>query len=145
MKEIIVTVDASWIVTGECGWAAIINDDVGIRSETGIASGIRNSTDAELVAVIAALKLFNEPAFILVRTDSRSVIQLHGNLAVYKDRNWKRTNRKLIDNWQAIQTFYQLCRKHRVSMQFVKGHHTDLLQIRADRLAFNALKSKFIK
>lgn len=140
MKTYIVTTDASWFLNGNvCGWAAVVEHDNGIYSKSGVAGRIESSSAAELVAVVAALKLFNEPSRILIRTDSQYVLGICGNLNAWRLKGWKRTKKHMMENSEALNCLWTLCKKHQVSFQHVKGHAGDLANMRADKLAFSAL------
>lgn len=123
---------------GPGGWAAIILEN-GIQRH--LSSGSRDTTNnrMELTAALEALKALKKPSSVILYTDSEYVRRgVTEWLEGWKARSWKRKGGKLanIDLWQALD---QELSRHQISWHWVKGHNGNLLNEKADRLAFKAI------
>src|SRR5215212_10241355 len=91
----------------------------------------------ELMAVIAALEAMKKNNLALtIYSDSNYVVKAYEEGWLTK---WIRTDfkggKKNKDLWLR---FYELSKNHRINFKWVKGHHTDVHNIRCDELATEA-------
>jgi ribonuclease HI len=145
MKSYIVTCDASYQKdANRCGWAAIIESEDGIRSISGRGPSVDNSESAELLAVVAVLREFDEPSEILIRADNKSLCRLPDKIEKFAARNFMKTRRKIMKDYELLKSFLVLNRKHQIEIHHVKGHSVDALNNMVHRMAFAARVGKQI-
>lgn len=129
-NPLIIYTDASYKATGT-GYAAIIIDSV-TGTEIcvgGKSSAIMNSSNAELHAIVSALRAIDssKKADIEIRTDCLSIIEaaysfkFHNQQEKYKTGIWK--------------DFYDLFIKHNIKMTWVKGHNGEAYNTQCDKIA----------
>ncbi len=108
-----------------------------------LSKGYRLTTNnrMELMAVIAALEAMKKnDQEILIYSDSSYVVKAceEGWL-----NNWIKTDfkggKKNKDLWLR---YYDLSQKHKIKFHWVKGHHTNIYNIRCDELATQAADGK---
>jgi ribonuclease HI len=129
---------------GPGGYAAIVVDESGARKE--ISGGRRRTTNnrMEMMALVEALKLIDEPARLEIATDSQYLL---GGLQKGWVKGWKRKGWLTAagepvlnkDLWMALES---LLFKHRVEYRWVKGHAGDKENNRCDELAVAASHRK---
>ena len=119
---------------GEGGWGAII-EYKGVERE--ISGYHQNSTNnrMEITSVIEALKLFPRPCKIHLFTDSQYVLK--GITDWYPNWIEKGKSFKNEDLWHELAKLNDF---HEVKWKWVKGHSTNEGNIRADKLASQAVK-----
>jgi ribonuclease HI len=136
MQVIIYTDGASRGNPGPGGYGAVL---IWGQHKKELSQGYRLTTNnrMELMAVIAALEAMKKNNLHLtIFSDSNYVVKAYeeGWLT-----NWIRTDfkggKKNKDLWLR---FYELSKSHRISFKWVKGHHTDVYNIRCDQLATEA-------
>jgi ribonuclease HI len=106
-----------------------------------LVRGFRKTTNnrMELLAVIAGLEaLKRENQQVIVYSDSRYVVDAveKGWLAGWIKKDFK--NKKNSDLWQR---FWNLYKKHQITLQWVKGHAGNLYNERCDQLATERIKT----
>ncbi|MBO5790192.1 MAG: ribonuclease HI, partial [Clostridia bacterium] len=91
----------------------------------------------ELTAVISALSALKEPCEVTVVSDSKYVVEamIEGWAESWERTNWKNGKAKNPDLWQKL---LQLCRIHKVSFEWVRGHVGHPYNERCDKLATSA-------
>jgi ribonuclease HI len=104
-----------------------------------LSQGYRLTTNnrMELMAVIAALEAMKKnDLHLTIFSDSNYVVKAYQEGWLNK---WIRTDfaggKKNKDLWLH---FYELSKNHRITFKWVKGHHTDVHNIRCDQLATEA-------
>ena len=121
---------------GPGGYGAILRYKV---TEKEISGGSENTTNnrMELLAVIEALKLLKEPCIVQLYSDSQYVCNAFnlGWVEKWKAKNWMRTKSEPVKNPDLWKELYDLCQKHKVTYNWVKGHHGHPENERCDRLA----------
>ena len=116
---------------GPGGWAAIlIHPASGAVKELSGGESSTTNNRMELTAVSEALEALKRPCEVLVKTDSQYLV---GTMT----QGWKRKANH--DLWARLD---ELCRVHRVSWEWVKGHAGDPYNERADRLARAAVPGR---
>jgi len=135
MSLIIYTDGASRGNPGRGGYGAILKWG---EKEMELSEGYKLTTNnrMELLAVIKALEALKRDSLdIQVFTDSEYVVNSIEKGWVF---GWEKKNfagKKNADLWQR---FLKLYRKHRIKMNWVKGHATNVMNNRCDVLATRA-------
>ena len=121
---------------GPGGWGAILRYK-GVEKE--ISGGERNTTNnrMELTAVISALRLLKESCTVTLYTDSQYVCNAvnHGWAKKWKANGWMRNKKEKALNPELWESLLELCDRHEVSFNWVKGHAGHPENERCDRLA----------
>ena len=123
---------------GPGAYAAVLQNKNGYQELVG---GFRNTTNnrMELWAVIAALEtLGEEKQEVIIYSDSRYVVD-----AVEKKwlHSWIKNNFKDKKNPDLWKRFWNLYNKHKVTLEWVKGHANNLLNERCDQLATKRIQT----
>ena len=124
---------------GPGGWSAIIKDQSGERILSG---GERHTTNnrMELIAVLNAVQNVEIHGEIKIFTDSRYVqLGMTEWLTKWQQNNWKNADRKPVKNKDLWIQLASECQRRRVQWQWVRAHHRSWENIRADKLAREAL------
>ncbi len=141
MPEPIVTIYTDGAASpnpGRGGYGAVVIRD-GRRQE--LAGGFRLTTNnrMELLSVIVALRLFQEPrAAVTVYSDSRYVVDNlnRGYAAQWRTNRWRTTaTRQPAKNADLWQELLELAERHAVTFVWVKGHVENPENCRCDELA----------
>lgn len=133
----IITTDASFHAKHRvAGWAAVIEVEGQIRTESGVLEAIDSNNTAELAAVCHALELFSGESglSIEVRTDSAYVMHCHKHMHTLRLEGWSK-RRHVAKDQPLIQTMWSHCQRHNVSFQMLKGHAGDFMNNQADKAA----------
>ena len=121
---------------GPGGWGAILRYK-GVEKE--ISGGERNTTNnrMELTAVISALRLLKESCTVTLYTDSQYVCNAinQGWAKKWKANGWMRNKKEKALNPELWESLLELCDRHEVSFNWVKGHAGQPENERCDRLA----------
>ncbi len=124
---------------GPGGWGALLIFGNHEKELSGSDEQTTNNR-MELTAAIQALSALKEPCQVDFYTDSeylqRGITEWLPN---WRQRGWKRKEGKLanIDLWQALEAELK---EHTISWHWVRGHATDRLNQRVDRLARKAMR-----
>lgn len=127
---------------GPGGWGAVLLSPGGERRELSGGAAQTTNNRMELTAAIEALGALEQPAQVVLYTDSQYLKQgITSWLPAWKRAGWKRKGGALknVDLWQALA--HQVAR-HRVDWRWVKGHSGDRWNERADALASAAVRSQ---
>ncbi|MEM9541906.1 MAG: ribonuclease HI [Cyanobacteria bacterium P01_E01_bin.42] len=128
-KEVIVYTDGACSGNpGAGGWGAILKYGEHCKELSGFAREQTTNNRMEMTAVIEALNALKYPCLVYLHTDSQLIVNT-------MTRNWKRKANQ--DLWAEID---RLARIHQVEWIWVKGHASDPLNNRVDRLAVAASK-----
>ena len=125
-KLVTITADGACLGNGQAqtraAAAAILNYQGRRRA---VAEYIGESTNqrAEIIAVARGLESLNEPCTVIIRSDSRYVVE------TMKGAYKRRTNH---DCWARLDTAAQI---HEVTYQWIKGHNGNTEQEAADTIA----------
>lgn len=94
----------------------------------------------ELMAAIIALESLQEPCDITLVTDSQYVMNgITSWLPNWKKNNWKTSAKKAVKNKDLWQRLDQVCARHRINWQWVKGHSGHIENELVDVLANQAI------
>lgn len=137
MKKVVIFTDGACSGNpGPGGYGAILRYN---GKEKEISGGSENTTNnrMELLAVIEALKLLKEPCDVQLYSDSQYVCNAFnlGWVEKWKSKNWMRTKKEPVRNPDLWKELYDLCQKHNVTYNWVKGHIGHPENERCDRLA----------
>lgn len=137
MKQVVLYTDGACSENpGAGGYAAVLKYG---KAEKEICGGEYETTNnrMELKAVIEGLKALKEPCSVLVYSDSAYVVNAFalGWLKGWIASNWKTADKKPVKNEDLWKELVELTSKHLVQFNKVKGHATDEMNNRCDKLA----------
>lgn len=91
----------------------------------------------ELTAVIVALEALKNPSQVTLYSDSKYIIDAitKGWLAGWQRRNWKKADKKPVENQDLWQRLLPQLSNHEIDWQWVKGHAGIPENERCDELA----------
>ena len=100
----------------------------------------------ELTACIEALKMLKEPCRVELTTDSQYVVNgiTKGWAESWRRNGWKKSDKKPALNSDLWGELLELCERHEVNFNWIKGHAGHEENERCDRLAVDAYQ-RFIK
>ncbi|MBD3307076.1 ribonuclease HI [candidate division KSB3 bacterium] len=111
-----------------------------------LSGGFQNTTNnrMEMRAVIVGLEALQDPCDVTLYSDSKYIVDSinKGWVSRWKANNWMRNKKDPalnVDLWQRI---LELCQKHRVTFQWVRGHAGHPENERCDELAVAALQQE---
>ncbi len=120
---------------GPGGWGAILQWD-GHEKELSGGTDMTTNNQMELTAVIKGIEALNQPVHLHIVTDSKYVMDgVQKWMAGWKQNGWRTASKKPVANKELWQQLDQLCQKHEISWQWVKGHSGHPLNERCDQLA----------
>lgn len=137
MKEVILYTDGACSYNpGPGGYAAILKYRTAERVISGGEAETTNNR-MELLAVIEGLKAIKEACSVTVYSDSAYVVNAFemGWLNSWVKNEWRAADKKPVKNADLWKALYELCGKHLVRFNKVKGHADDELNNRCDKLA----------
>jgi len=135
-SEVVINADGSCLGNpGPGGWAATLRTGAHEKVLCGADPATTNNR-MELTAAIEALSALKRPVRVLLRTDSRYVIDgitkwVHG----WKARGWKTAEKKPVANQELWQRLSAAAQPHEVTWEWVRGHDGDEGNTRVDELA----------
>jgi ribonuclease HI len=112
---------------GHGGWAAILKFEKHTQEIYGYQANTTNN-QMELTAAVEGLLVLQEPCFVTLFSDSQYLVKT-------MTCGWKRN--KNHDLWYHID---ELCSIHSVDWRWVRGHSSNVMNNRCDRLASLARK-----
>ncbi|HTR00705.1 MAG TPA: ribonuclease HI [Candidatus Acidoferrum sp.] len=120
---------------GPGGWGAVLEYGDKRKELYGGEAATTNNR-MELTAVIKALQALKRPCDIVLRSDSKYVLQgITEWLPQWKQRGWRTAAKKPVLNVDLWQTLDELSARHHIDWQWVRGHTGDAGNERADQLA----------
>ncbi len=126
---------------GPGGWGAILRTVTadGREIERELSGGERQTTNnrMELTAAIESLRALTEPCEVALHSDSSYLVHAFtlGWLANWQRNGWRKKDKGPVENQDLWQILLGLSQTHRVTFVKVKGHATDVLNNRCDKLA----------
>ena len=137
MKKVILYTDGACSGNpGPGGYGAILIYN-GIEKE--IFGGEKSTTNnkMEMMAVIKGLEMLKEPCEVEVYSDSAYVVNSieKGWIYSWKKNGWKKADKKEVKNIDLWERLLKQLDIHKVTFNKVKGHSSDELNNRCDRLA----------
>lgn len=124
---------------GPGGWGAVLRYQ---GKEKEISGGDPNTTNnrMELMAVISALELLNQPCAVTLYSDSQYVCNALklGWAEKWKNNGWMRNKKEPALNPDLWEKLLNLAKVHTLNVVWVKGHNGHPENERCDRLAVAA-------
>ena len=109
-----------------------------------VSGGFRFTTNnrMEIYAVIKGLEILKEACKVTLYSDSQYVVRAmtEGWAVRWKKNDWWRNKDERAVNIDLWEKLLQLCEKHEVSFQWIKGHAGHAENERCDKLAYAALQ-----
>ncbi|REL29202.1 ribonuclease HI [Rhodohalobacter sp. SW132] len=142
MKTIILYTDGACSGNpGPGGWGALL---IWNGKEKELSGGETHTTNnrMEMKAVIEGLKALKEPCKVKIHSDSALIINAFKQNWVknWLKRGWKKSNKKPVENRDLWEEMLKVMEPHSVEWIKVKGHSTNELNNRVDRIAVTASK-----
>ena len=121
---------------GPGGWGAILEYN-GTQKELSGGESLTTNNRMELTAVIQGLRALKEPCNVELYSDSKYVIDaLQKGWAVgWQKRGWVKSDKSPALNPDLWETLLALCKQHKVTCHWVKGHAQNEKNNRCDELA----------
>ena len=121
---------------GPGGWGAILRYN-GREKELSGGEAETTNNRMELTGVISALSALKEPCMVELYSDSKYVIEAleKGWAKSWKEKGWRRADRKPALNPDLWETLLDLTRQHEMHCHWVKGHAENEYNNRCDQLA----------
>ncbi|MCG7364198.1 ribonuclease HI [Roseomonas sp. ACRSG] len=117
------------------GWAVILRASGGQEREfSGAEPGTTNNR-MELMAAIQGLERLTSPCLVTIHTDSEYLERgVSSRLPGWIAAGWRTASKKPVLNRDLWERLIEALRPHQVVIRWTKGHATDAMNIRADRL-----------
>lgn len=130
---------------GPGGWGAVLRYNTAEKELSGSEKDTTNNR-MELTACIEALKMLKEPCRVELTTDSQYVVNgiTKGWAESWRRNGWKKSDKKPALNSDLWGELLDLCQRHEVNFNWIKGHAGHAENERCDRLAVDAYQ-QFIK
>ncbi|MGC8468275.1 MAG: ribonuclease HI [Acetobacteraceae bacterium] len=123
---------------GPGGWAAILSSG-GRERELSGAEAMTTNNRMELTAAAEALAALKRPCRVVLHTDSE---YLRLGITRWREgwvrRNWRNAAGDPVANYDLWQRVLAAAAPHEIDWRWVRGHATDAMNNRADRLATRA-------
>lgn len=127
---------------GKGGWGAILTYGTAYKEISGFSPQTTNN-QMELTAVIEGLLALKEPCVVIVKTDSKYVVDgiNKGYAENARNRGWRRADRQPFLNSELWEKLLELMEIHEVYFEWVKGHADNPYNERCDFLAVSEYKN----
>lgn len=126
---------------GPGGWGTLL---IWNGKERELSGGEAQTTNnrMEMKAVIEGLKAIKEPCTVKIHSDSALIINAFNQSWIknWLKRGWKKSNKKPVENRDLWEEMLKVMAPHKVEWIKVKGHSTNELNNRVDRIAVAASK-----
>ena len=101
----------------------------------------------ELLAAITGLRALKEPCSVTLYSDSQYVVNgiTKGWAKKWRSNGWKRSNKEPALNPELWDELLNLCDRHQVTFEWVRGHNGHPENERCDRLAVAAAEANRTK
>lgn len=136
MKEVTINSDGGSFGNPGPGGYGVVLKYKNHRKE--LSGGFRKTTNnrMEILGVIRGLQELTEPCNVKIFTDSRYVVNTisKGWALKWRANNWVKSNKEVAANSDLWAILLELCDKHKVTMNWVKGHAGDIENERCDVL-----------
>ena len=128
---------------GPGGWGAFVREGTGPdRVERDLSGAAAHTTNnrMELTAAVEGLRALAAPSRVTVCADSQYVVKgMTEWIAGWQRRGWVNAAKRPVENRDLWEALLAAAAPHRVTWQWVKGHASDALNDRVDRLAVAAI------
>jgi len=101
----------------------------------------------ELTAAIRGLEALKEPCDVVLFSDSQYVVNgvMKGWARRWRGNGWRRNKQELAENPDLWEQLLQLCDKHCVRFEWVRGHAGNSENERCDQLAAAAARENSVR
>lgn len=145
MKEVILYTDGACSGNpGPGGWGALL---IWNGTEKELSGGEPNTTNnrMEMKAIIEGLRALKEACHVKIHSDSALIINSFNQnwIQNWQKRGWRKSNKKPVENQDLWKEMLKVMKPHKVDWIKVKGHSTNELNNRVDRIAVAASKQFF--
>jgi len=142
MKEVILYTDGACSGNpGPGGWGALL---IWNGTEKELSGGEADTTNnrMEMMAIIEGLRALKEKCHVKIHSDSALIINAFNQhwITNWQKRGWKKSNKKPVENQDLWKEMLRVMAPHKVDWIKVKGHSTNELNNRVDRIAVAASK-----
>lgn len=142
MKEVILYTDGACSGNpGPGGWGALL---IWNGTEKELSGGEANTTNnrMEMMAIIEGLRALKEKCHVKIHSDSALIINAFNQhwITNWQKRGWRKSNKKPVENQDLWKEMLRVMAPHKVDWIKVKGHSTNELNNRVDRIAVAASK-----
>ena len=142
MKEVILYTDGACSGNpGPGGWGALL---IWNGTEKELSGGEPNTTNnrMEMKAIIEGLRALKEACHVKIHSDSALIINAFNQhwITNWQKRGWKKSNKKPVENQDLWKEMLRVMSPHKIDWIKVKGHSTNELNNRVDRIAVVASK-----
>lgn len=126
---------------GPGGFGAVLRYN-GVEKEISGGEASTTNNRMELSGVIEALRLLKEPCEVILCSDSKYVCDAitKGWAKSWQKNGWRKADKKPALNADLWETLLPLLEKHKVTVNWVKGHAGHPENERCDRLAVAAIE-----
>ncbi|MBQ9536266.1 MAG: ribonuclease HI [Desulfovibrionaceae bacterium] len=139
LKDITIYTDGSCRGNpGRGGWAAVILDaDSEKRIELSGGYKLTTNNRMEIMSIIKALDILNEPANIKLHSDSEYVCNAFNKrwLQSWQKNNWCKANKEPVKNVDLWKLLLEKIHPHKIKFVWVRGHAGTQENERCDQLA----------
>lgn len=140
MKEVILYTDGACSGNpGPGGWGALL---IWNGTEKELSGGEPDTTNnrMEMMAIIEGIRALREECHVKVHSDSALIINAFNQnwIGNWQKRGWRKSNKKPVENQDLWKEMLRVMSPHKVDWIKVKGHSTNELNNRVDRIAVAA-------
>ncbi|MFC1725272.1 ribonuclease HI [candidate division KSB1 bacterium] len=131
---------------GPGGYGAVLIH-TGEKKEISEGYKLTTNNRMELMACIAGLQTLKYSYSVVIYTDSRYIADSmeKGWVRKWEAQNWKRNKKDKAENVDLWEKLLNLCTKHKVKFEWIKGHSGIRENERCDELANKAVSNKELK
>jgi len=142
MKEVILYTDGACSGNpGPGGWGALL---IWNGTEKELYGGEANTTNnrMEMMAIIEGIRALREKCHVKIHSDSALIINAFNQhwITNWQKSGWRKSNKKPVENQDLWKEMLRVMAPHKVDWIKVKGHSTNELNNRVDRIAVAASK-----
>ncbi len=142
MKKVVLYTDGACSGNpGVGGWAAILRHGSAEKVLTGGEEQTTNNR-MELMGVISGLEALKEDCEVEIYSDSAYVVNafLQDWISYWLMSGWRTKGKKPVQNIELWQRLLNVCAKHKITWNKVKGHADNELNNRCDALAVSEIE-----
>ena len=137
LQEVVIYTDGGCINNPGPGGYGVILLYKGHRKE--LTAGFRRTTNnrMEILAAIKGLEALKDRCRVIIYSDSQYLVNAieQGWAHRWQENNWRRNRKEMAINPDLWERLLELCDKHEVRFQWVRGHAGTTENERADELA----------
>ncbi len=130
---------------GPGGYGAILEYN---GNEKELSGGNKSTTNnrMELMAAIVGLETLKEPCEVMLYSDSKYLVDAieKGWLASWRRNNWRKSDRSPVLNIDLWERLIIQLERHKVILNWIKGHNGHPKNERCDRLAVAAAERSML-